>query len=174
MVNKILGLIATIVALCAVVGASAPSQIMLQTRSASVPLINTDEFSLIAVRKHSTLYDFISYDGSTGKFVLTVQVGSIPLNPFSENWFDGCIDLFNQGVEAYRITISSSNSRVQFYAAEGMWWGEPCGRDNAQQTLTSKPIPAGWSWRLGVYVDATGLATGQTISATITITAVNP
>jgi len=172
--KKVYMLIATIIALFAVVGASAPSLIALQPRNASVPINRDDSNALLSIRNspHSP-YQFISYDSATGKFVITVRVNpSVSINPDSENWFDQCINIFNQGLEAYTITITSDNSVIQFYPAKP--WQADKGRGETATTLVSGPIGAGITWEIGLYVDARGHYTGETLTAQITITAVNP
>jgi len=175
--KKVFGLVVTLVILSLAVGSFAPSLIALQTRPLSVPLISDDSNSLISVRNSpGSPYQFVSYKAN-GKFEITVQLSNgVPLNPFSENWFDNCVDIFNQGLEKYKITIASDNPRIKFYTMPGNWWPST-GRAGALQTLqltAGGGLPAGWTWMIGLYVDATGLPTGSTISAHITVTAVNP
>jgi len=175
--KKIFGLAIVVISLFAIVGAYAPSQIMLAPRTASAELNDTDFQSLISVRNspHSP-YAFITYDGD-GKFVITVEVDhgtyTRSINPFSENYFDQTIDIFNQGLEAYNIIISSNNPRIQFYPAQT--WTADKGRSLKAQTLSSPSmVSAGNRWNIGLFVDASGKPTGSTITATITVTATNP
>jgi hypothetical protein len=182
--KKVFGLVATLIVLALAVGTFAPSQVTLNPRNALVPLISSDQNSMISVRNHGSPpgpnWGFVKYYAN-GSFYLEIKMSNgIPLNPDSVNYFDMAIDISNQGVEGYKITISSDNPRIKFYTTTGNWW-YATGRGGASQTLQLKagnpPSPAylaaGNTWAIGVMVDATGLPTGSTIQADITVTAEN-
>ena len=145
--RKLYGLLAIMIALTMSVGAFAPSEIKLYNIPGSSPV-----------------YSFVGYD-SKGRMELKVQVGSVKINPDSENWFDNVLDVFNNNPESRTFTITSSNPRIQFYT-----YGN---RSSASTTLTFT-LPAGWTMPLGIYVDARNKAGGSLIQSTVTITAANP
>jgi hypothetical protein len=138
---------------------------------------------MISVRNHGSgpgpNWGFVKYYAN-GSFYLEIKMSNgIPLNPYSVNYFDEAIDIYNQGVEGYKITISSDNPKIKFYTTGGNWW-DATGRGGASQTLKLKSggspayLSATCTWTIGVMVDATGLPTGSTIHAHITVTAKNP
>lgn len=156
-------------ALTMTVGAFAPSEIKLYNRSAEAAVAMSDYDALISLRNHHPPvgYSFVGYDGK-GRMELKVQVGSVKINPDSENWFDEILDVFNNNPENRTFTITSSNPRIQFYVGTG-----PGARASASQTLTFS-LNAGWTKPVGIYVDARNKAGGSMVTATVTITATNP
>ena len=160
------GLLAIMIALTMVVGAFAPSEIKLYNRSAGATVAMSDYDALISLRNHHPPvgYSFVGYD-SKGRMELKVQVGSVKINPDSENWFDSIMDVFNNNPENRTYTITSSNPRIKFYT-----YGN---RSAATQSLTFT-LNAGWSMPVGIYVDARNKAGGSVITSTVEVTATAP
>jgi len=168
--RKVFGLLAIMIALTMTIGAFAPSQIDLYNRGVSAQLASSDFDAVISLRNDPAApFNFVTYDGM-GRAQITVVAGGNGLNPASENYFDHILDVFNQGMEPYTVTITSSNPRIQFYQC---WGGGSCSR-MAHSTTYTFTVASGNTGVAGLYVDARGLSGGATITANLTISAVNP
>jgi hypothetical protein len=175
--KKLIGLALMALAIIMVVGTVAPAQINLYNREAKATVV-TDQNGLLILRGIGPYREIINFDVD-GK--MSIDFNDLPMAPFAP-YADGpnpdgtfklteVFALQNSGPEAYTITISSDNARVKFWLdGTGQWWGDV----SPTQTLVKGPLASGSTLEIGLFLDTTGLGSGDVITAMITISAVNP